>query len=734
VADFGIALAVQQAGGTRMTQTGLSLGTPQYMAPEQAMGERSIDLRADVYALGAVTYEMLVGEPPFTGPSAQAIVAKVLTERPVSPRSARDTIPPHIEEAILTALAKLPADRFPSAAGFTNALHSSAGAGSTMSGATRSLPPHAAAGRQRALAQWLPWAAVAVALGVGALIGAVVARSREPSSPVTRFAVVLEGTEGTAVSGGADAPVFSPDGRSFVYRQDDGTLMLRELDQPQATRLANTAEAWGQFFSPDGRALGFAEGFPGSLKVVRLAGGPPSILVRDSAQGRGGSWAEDGWIYYLHGNLSELWRVRAEGGAAERVLAPDSSRGELFFSWPEVLPGGRTVLVSVLRRDGNADVGAVDVTKRELKVLGRGYRGMYAASGHLITMLGDGSILAAPFDARRAAVTGRAVQVGDGVRVVDASPFIGLSRNGMLLYLSDRPARQPVWVARDGSEQPVDPGWSGEIEMTAISPDGARLAVSEKRNGVSELWLKDLRGGSYTRLAHGGVFNYRPAWTSDGSSVLFTSDRDGLLQLYSVPADGSTSPTLFAPSPRAVDESHASPDGRWLLLRLGSGSRRDIYGMRPGVDSFPGMPLVATGAEEYAPAVSPDGRWLAYGSYDTGNPEVYVRPFPTTSTARWQVSRGGGTEPVWSKNGREIYYRDNERRLVAAELASGPGFGIVSRRTLFSASDYVSDTRHAAYSATSDGRFLFTRILGGSTPRYVVINNWFAELERRVPR
>ena len=156
--------------------------------------------------------------------------------------------------------------------------------------------------------------------------------------------------------------------------------------------------------------------------------------------------------------------------------------------------------------------------------------------------------------------------------------------------------------------------------------------------------------------------------------------------------------------------------------------------MRPGVDSFPGIPLVATGAEEYAPAVSPDGRWLAYGSYDTGSPEVYVRPFPTTSTARWPVSREGGTEPVWSKNGRELYYRDNERRLVAAELASGPGFAIVSRRTLFSASDYVSDTRHAAYSATSDGRFLFTRILGGSTPRYVVINNWFAELERRVPR
>ncbi|HJR62431.1 MAG TPA: protein kinase [Gemmatimonadaceae bacterium] len=732
VADFGIALAVQHAGGQRMTQTGLSLGTPQYMAPEQAMGERDIGPRADVYALGAVTYEMLVGEPPFTGPSAQAIVAKVMTDRPAPPSSVRDTIESYLDDAVLTALAKLPADRFATAAELAQALRASGEAPNAMSGRSRA---SALADRRRRRA----WSWVALALVVGALGGGLAGQSwvrgRQARPQVMRFAVALERTERTAVSGGTDAPVFSPDGRAFLYREDQGALMLRELDQPEAMRLPGTDEAWGQFFSPDGETIGFVEGFPGSLKLIRLDGSAPVTLVPDSAQGFSASWGEDGWIYYVGGSPAALRRVRASGGPSELMLAPDTSRGELAFTWPELLPGGRVLLLTVVRRDRGADVAALDLESRELRVLARGFRGMYARSGHLVTVHGDGRIFAAPFDAQRAVVSGRAVQVGDGVRVVDGAPFIGLSRTGTLLYLTARQSRQVVLVARDGSEQPLDPAWTGEIETTALSPDGTRLAVSEKREGVSEIWLKDLRSGSYSRLASGGVFNYRPAWSSDGATVLFTSDRDGLLKLYSVPADGATPPRLFASTNRPVDESHVSPDGRWLLFRLGSGSRRDIHGVRIGVDSFPGRPLVATDAEEYAPALSPDGRWLAYAAYDaSGRSEVYVRPFPATSAARWTVSSGGGTEPVWAKSGRELYYRDAGQRLVAVALTPGPSFGIESRRVLFSTSEYTSDTRHAAYLVMPDGQFLFTRILGGATPRYVLVGNWFTELEQQVPR
>ena len=724
VADFGIALAVSSAGQTRMTETGMSLGTPHYMSPEQAMGERELTARSDVYALGAVLYEMLVGEPPFTGPTAQAIVAKVLTEtaRPVLPQ--RHTVPPHVETAVLTALQKLPADRFASAAAFADALtHPSA-----LATATRAVP---AASKFSNLSYWRRLAIVASALGI-ASIGLAAwgwLRHREPAA-VSRFVVELEGgLDLTAPS----APAISPDGAHMVYNGANSELVLRDRDRFEITHVPDGETGSTPFFSPDGERLAFFTGLPGALRVISLTGGAAVTLVSDSAYGAGGAWSDDGWLYFVGGAAQALMRVRAEGGRPQLVARPDPRHGELFFNWPQVLPGGRTALLTVWRRKGAADIAALDIASGVVTVLTRGVRALYAPTGHLIVLQGDGSLLAVRFDPKRLTLGRRPTTILGGVWVGNTLALpIALSNTGTLLYQTVAPEQQVVRVTRDGTAQPVDPAWGGRFEELDLSPDGTRLAVTVAQEARTELWVKALSSGPVTRLAYEGTNDYRPSWAPDGRSILFVSDLSGHSALYNVPADGSGPPTLLRDDPRAVDEGGLSRDGRWLVYRAGSGGGRDIYAIRPGLDSLP-RPLATTPFEEYSPALSPDGRWLAYASDESRQSEVYVRPFPNAGAAKWQVSREGGTEPVWAHNGRELFYRNAAGELVAAEIAPGPPFRVASERVLFSARGYIEDNRNHNYAVSPDDRsFLFVRPKAGASSRLIVVLNWFEELKAKV--
>jgi len=726
VADFGIALAVSSAGGSRMTETGMSLGTPTYMSPEQAMGEREVTARSDIYELGCVTYEMLIGEPPFTGPTAQAIVAKVVTETPRPLLPQRHTIPPHVEAAVLTALEKLPADRFASAAAFAEALVRP----STLTTPISRVGDHEApAGYQR---RWRSHTTLttAAALALGGLAAWGWLRS-PPAAGVSRFAVELKGLDPLFLAGAA----ISPDGARIAYQLPNGQLMLRDLDRLEATPAPGGEIGLAPFFSPDGQQLAFYTALPGALRVVPVTGGSPVTLVEDSAYGAGGAWSDDGWLYFVGGASQGLLRVRAEGGAPQLVARPDSLRDELFFNWPQVLPGGRTALLTIMRRTGAADIAAVDLGSGKLTVLTRGLRALCTRNGLLIVLTSEGSVQAVRFDSRRTRLEGRPVTVLEGATLGSAAfgfSSFSLSNTGTLLYETAPPGHQVVRVSREGKEQVLDPSWVGLFAHVNASPDGRQLAVTVVREGRTELWVRDLATGTFTRLAYEGTYNYRPSWSPDGRSLLFVSDRSGRSAVYETPADRSGAATLIRADPRAVDEAERSQDGRWLIYRSGSGGGRDIYAVRPGTDSVP-LPLVISPFEDYAPTLSPDGRWLAYGSDESGRPEVYVRPFPNAAAARWQVSRAGGREPVWAHSGQELFYRNGAGELVAAAVAAVPSFRVTSERVLFPTRDYVVDGLHASYAVNPDDRsFLFVRLPPGTKSQLVVVLNWLDELKAKV--
>ncbi len=733
VADFGIALAVSTAGGTRMTETGLSLGTPHYMSPEQAMGEREITARSDVYSLGAVLYEMLVGEPPFTGPTAQAIVAKVVTEepRPLLPR--RRTIPPHVEATVLIALQKVPADRFANAAELTAALSNPAFGGGSRATQVTSYP------KLRAFRTGRRTLAVAAA---GALAGLALGASlmnwwRGPSrsgGPVTRVTLALPSEQAIDF----DFPfALSRNGSRFVYHGIGGRGWIRELNRLDGTRVPEIDGACCPFFSPDGGTVGVFTAHPGDLNLVPLTGGTRTTVARDSVWSDVGAWSEGGWVYFTMGTPHRLMRVRPNGESLELLAEPDSASGEMNFAFPDPLPGDRAALLTTWRRRGGSDIAVLDFATGRRKTLGRGAYARYLASGHLLILRADGTVTAARFDPKRLALTGSPTEVLAGVGRGDGLVgMLAVSASGTLLYKSSSESEQQVVrVTRDGRSTPVDPAWTGALSSLSLSPDGTRLAVGVMREGGGlEVWVKELGTGTLTRLAFEGAASYRPAWGPDGRSVTYISDVAGINQLLTRPSDGSGSGTVLARMPRGIDEGFHSRDGRWLILRVGVGGGRDIYGLRLGIDSAP-IPLVATEFEEYSPALSPDGRWLAYVTNESGRREVYVRPFPNVSSAKWQVSTAGGTEPLWANSGRELFFRNGTAELVAISVETRPAFRIVSSQPLFSVRPYYGEQLHTGYAVSPDDRsFLFVRRLRADDEGLVLVLNWLEELKSKLAR
>ncbi len=719
VADFGIALAASSAGGSRMTETGMSLGTPHYMSPEQAMGERELDARTDIYALGCVLYEMLTGEPPFNGPTAQAIVAKVMASEAEPVTTIRKTVPPEVADAVHAALQKLPADRFATAAEFASAL---SGQGSP--------PTRSHAAIRAAPTSRVPMVG-AITVAMLATVAAVWGWSRaDPAPPVHRLDVRLHKSY---LLRSADSPALSPDGSLLAYQDLEGNIVLLQRDRLIAEPVRDGANGWGPFFSPDNGTVGFVTGFPGDLILVPVAGGPSRTVVVDSAHGYGASWSDDGWIYYLgtaDGRVS-LLRVRPEGGEPELVAAPRPEEDELVFHSPEALPGGKAVLATLWRRRGAADIVAIDIASAAREVLATGVRGLYARSGHLVVVRGDGVMEARAFDVGTLRTSGRPVEITKGawVRAIGRPP-IALSHEGTLLYLEYDLSSTIVRVTPDGRRTRVDPQWNDHFESIAVSPTGDRLLISAKRDGRSGIWVKALDTGPLTRLATEGTYSYRPRWSPDGRSAMFITDVEGRPQAYTTAADGTSDSENLLGRLGAVDEVFVSPDGQWTVFRAGSGGGRDLYAIRNVPDAEP-VPLAVSEFEEYSPALSPDGRWLAYGSDESGRSEVYVRPFPDAARGRWQVSREGGTEPLWGP-GSTLFYRRGERGdLIRVQVAAGDVFRVTSEEVLFSTLEYQADTRNRNWDISPDGEsFYFVLEAQVGEARQVMVLNWFEELEQ----
>ena len=721
VADFGIALAASKTGSSRMTETGMSLGTPHYMSPEQAMGERELTARSDVYALGCVLYEMLAGEPPFTGPTPQAIVARVVTEEPRSLSLQRKTIPPNVEASVQRALQKLPADRFGSAAEFAQAL-----VDTRITHPTTAVRAEQPAAPKRRAGGTLALGAITVAFAALAAWGWL--RSG-PAPRVTRFAVALE----DIYVDSDDAPGISPDGRLFIYSNASSTLAVRQEGVLGTKPIVGSENGWSPFFAPDGSAIGFMTGFPGDLKVMTVATGAVTTIAGDSVLGYGGSWSEDNWIYYTTSMGRSLMRIRPSGAEAELVVQVDSARDEFSLRWPHALPGGRNLLLTAWRRRGPPNIVVVDVESGSARVITQGLRAWFLPTGHLVAVKGNGSVVAMPFDPGGGDTRGQAVELIQGVRTLSGgTPFFDLSRSGTVVYGPSNESGRVMRVDRTGQASVVDPSWAGQLGWPSISPDGFRMAISSVVDGRREVWVKTLESGPFQQMASVGSMAYRAFWWRDGRSVGFVSDLGGLSALYRASADGTGGLEQIVHFDRSIDEGLWSRDGRWFVFRAGSGGGRDIFAMRPGIDSVP-VPIVASETEEYAPSLSPDGRWLAYGSDASGREEIFVRPFPESSAGRWQVSLSGGTEPVWSPDGRELFYRSEDQELVAVAIEAGPAFRILSRRMLFSTRPYQRDTRHYAYTIGPDGSFYFVQRAIAPSNTVIVIHNWLEELKARVP-
>jgi Tol biopolymer transport system component len=746
VADFGIALALSAAAGGRMTETGLSLGTPHYMSPEQATADKHVTNRSDIYSLGCMLYEMLTGEPPHTGASAQAIIMKIVTEPARSVTSLRKSVPPYIAAATAKALEKLPADRFESAKAFADALHN------TTFGVTVATTQHAlfalptSSSRGRTLLFALGGVAVA------AIALAAWGFSRTPAAPVrnvTRYKLPLPIEVGLGNDFGNNIAL-SPDGTRFVYATAvDGTpkLWMLERNQLEPKAIAGTDQAHQPFFSPDGKRIAFIT-WDRKLKIVSLGGEPPTTLLDSGLVRGGGAWGEDGYIYLSGGssatglNNRGLERVPALGGRVEAVTGLDSSRKEVAHRFPVVLPGGRGLVFVIYRErlydPQTAEIGVVDLTTGKHHALLQGTMVQWSPTGHLVVVRADGALVAVPFDHRKLELTGSPTPLLDGVNIENqSSSDIALSASGSLIYepaSTNRGSWQLAWVTRDGQSTPVDPSWTGRFRHPSLSPDGKRVAVTNV-GADNHIWIKQLDRGPNSKLTFEGNANIRPAWLPDGLAVAYISDVMGATAAFTKKADGSAPAKLAMRMPEAVQEIDWARDGSWAAVRVGSSPRGHLFAFKPGVDTV-AKPLFASQFDEAGPALSPDHRWIAYSSTESGPSQIFVRPFPDASSAKWQVSTKGGTEPLWAHSGRELFYRDGDNQLVSVATPPGTTFTYGEQKTLFSAIGTVpADAGHRMYDISPDDkRFLMIRTQSAADllVPLIVVDNFLTELRQKV--
>ncbi|MEX1186425.1 MAG: protein kinase [Gemmatimonadaceae bacterium] len=730
VADFGIALAVQQAGGARMTQTGMSLGTPQYMAPEQAMGDKSVDHRADIYALGAVTYEMLTGEPPFIGPNAQAVVAKVLTTDPISLAVKRRSVPPHVEAAVLTALEKMPADRFASAAQFADAIAGRGPVPETRATASARAVAARPGARQRAL-HALPWAVAAMAIAVGAW-----GWLRPPERSVRRDRIMLWKTV-TPVSVVGRFLAVSPDGETLAFVDTIGKqqLWLKEPDKLDAVPIVGTDEAAGPAFSPDGEWIAF--GAEGKLKKVPAFGGSAITLSDSAAIQPAVAWLDDGTILFTTASFN-LLAVPAAGGPSRRVVSADSmGRGVVNVTG---LPGSAGAIITTCRPGcDDADVRALDLETGESNVLAAESLQGWFLDGNIVFVRRDGGAFAAPFNIRKRVLTGPAVPVLSGVRTGVVVADMTVARNGTLVYIPGASQAgslvEPVWVTRSGLTSPVDSAWSFVTSANwgmALSHDGRRLAVGARVSGSDDIWVKEFDGGALRRLTFEGSNTRAAAWSPDGASVIYTSVQGGNSDFRIRRADGTGGEEILVDLQRGLFEIALTRDPAQMIVRVGAPPSRDmllLFRRDSGA-----VPLIASERfQEVGPALSRDGRWLAYASDETGRYEVYVRPFPNVNEGKWQVSRNGGFEPFWARNGRELFYREAAGNIISVSLVSDSTFRTGDQRILFSTRGLNLLPQGRSYDVMPDDqRFIFTRPVGAEVSNapvpVVVVQNWGAEI------
>ena len=744
VADFGIALAVQQAGGQRMTQTGLSLGTPQYMAPEQAMGDKAVDGRADIYALGAVTFEMLAGEPPFTGPTAQAIMARVLTTGAPALGTLRKSVPLHIADAVQHALEKLPADRFADARSYAAALIDTSGR------KTESFTSAGAGSAPRSRLRdpvFLAVTALALVMGVGGAFFAL--GQRNPGDArVTAAVLPLEIRWPTNLPFNEIGPPVSiaPDGSFIVYVGADPdvrgatALWRRSLDQLSATVIPGTRNAQRPEISADARSVYFLaradDRVRNVVRIVPLEGGVSREVLQPSRYARllrDGSFALTDTVTRGITLVEASPRSDTLSGASNAFttlvrVSPDRTHSTTGGG---VLRGD-SMFVSHVGKPGRA-------------YIGKGLSPRFLDQSTLVYRALDGPLMVGRLNSERTAFLAPPIAMTGTVTLSPIGhPIFDLADDGTLIYASggDATASKLVWVGRDGAEAALRDSESRQYQSVALSPEGRRVATSIGRSGPwnGDVWVQELASASRVPISTDG-HSGRPVWSVDGRRLAYIRSRAGLsgggiaVMQRSATADAPED-SMPGPWPKdyLIGEFQWSADGRSSAVRTRRrvpGSSRDLLvRVAPG---SPFRPFAAdSGVQERNPRFSPDGRWIAFASDRSSRDEVYVDAFPGGG-ARLAISVDGASEPVWSRDGSTLFYRDLDGWMVAATVTRGTTTLVTRRERLFDASAYVGNQFLVMYDVAPDGRFLMLkRDQQALRTDIVIVRNWVRQAMARL--
>jgi eukaryotic-like serine/threonine-protein kinase len=739
VLDFGLAKAAttSRAAGDgsidaptltspAMTMQGVILGTAAYMAPEQARG-KAIDKRADIWAFGCVVYEMLTGAQAFRGETVTDVLASVVQREPDWSKLPGD-LPPGVRTAIEHCLMK---DRAQRIADISTARF-------LLTNSDRIAAPSAVAGERRLPARL----GIGLAAAAGALLAVVatmlVVQSPDRSPAIGAIArVTIPLPPGDVIVSAQLLPLaISPDGAHLVYQGlHDGKRQLhhRALASTDATPIPGTDGGLMPFFSPDGHWIGFFDGE--HLKKVPLGGGTLEVIC-PAPSARGASWGADGFIYFAPAGVGTIWKVSASGGDPVEVTKLDASAGEISHRWPQVVPEHDALLYTARTGPGpdEASIAWQSLKTGERRTLVRGgENGRYVQPGYVVYSRSD-DLLAIPFNPSAAGMpTATPLRLPERPLVSsgEATPYAA-SATGTLAYLSGGPAqhaRRLVTVAPTGSVQPLNLP-ERHYQQISISPDG-RHAIVQILEGTVGLWSYDFSRGTLAPLVTGAGSSQVPVWTPDGRRVIYRGTRRGTRNLWWKAADGSGDEERLSAKDGVVQTpTSVSPDGEWLLFEeVGDGRASDILAMRLAGDRTP-QPLVATSANERNARISPDGKWLLFVSEGSGRPEIFAQPFPGPGP-RTPVSSNGGIEPLWSRDGRQVFYIEGNR-LMAVSVSTTPSFSPGIPRPLLDGPYPRSTTGTTGYDVLPDGRFVRVQSIAPEPPldRISLVLNWHEQLRQ----